>query len=49
VGPLAPRCQPKGVDKQGKQLQWPQLMQQALPGAPGSLVAGCWGEGKEGQ
>jgi len=49
VGLPAPRRQPKGVHKEGKQLQWPQLMEQALAGAPGPLVAGCWGEGKKGQ
>jgi len=43
----APRLQPKGVHLKGKQLQWPQLQEQALAGAPGPLVAGSWGEGKE--
>ena len=49
VGPPAPRRQPKGVHKKGKLLQWPQLQEQALAGAPGPLVAGCRGESKEGQ
>ena len=38
-----------GVRMKGNQLQWPQLQEQALAGAPGPLVAGCWGEGKEDQ
>jgi len=38
-----------GVRKKGKQKHWTQLQEQALAGAPGPLVAGCWGEGKEGQ
>jgi len=49
VGPFALRRQPKGVHKKGKQLQRPQLSEQAQAGAPGSVVAGCWDEGKEGQ
>jgi len=49
VGLRAPRRQPKGVHKKGKQLQWPQLQEQALAGALGSLVAGCWVKGKKGQ
>jgi len=49
VVPPALGSQPKGVHKEGKQLQWPQLSKQALAGASGPQVAGCWGEGKEGQ
>jgi len=49
VGPPAPRRQPKGVHKEGKQLQWPQLSKQAMAGALEPLVAGCLGDGKEGQ
>jgi len=33
VGHLAPRRQPKGVHKEGMQLQWPQFSKQALAGA----------------
>jgi len=47
--PPAPRRQPKGVRKEIKQLQWPQLSEQAWAGALGPLVAGCWGEGKKSQ
>ena len=49
VGPPALKRQPEGLHKEGKQMQWPQLQKQALAGAPGPLVAGCWGEGKENQ
>jgi len=41
VGPPALRRQLKGVHKQGKHLQWPQVKEQAFVGAPGALVAGC--------
>jgi len=37
------------VHKKGKQLQWLELQEQALAGAPGPLVAGYWGGGMEGQ
>jgi len=40
VGPPAPRRQPKGVQKKGKQMQWPQLMDQALAGASWPLLSG---------
>jgi len=49
VGFPASRRQPKGVHKEDKQLQWPQFSDQALAGALGPLVVGCWGKGKEGQ
>jgi len=49
MGPPAPRRQPKGVHKKGKQVQWPQFQEQAMAGASGPVVAGCWGEGREGQ
>jgi len=45
----APRRQPKGVHKEGKQLQRPQLSEKALASAPGPLVAGCCGESNQGQ
>jgi len=37
-----------GVQKEGEHLQWPQLQEQALTGESEPLVAGCWGEDKEG-
>jgi len=36
------------VHKKGKQLQWLELQDQALTGAPGPLVAGYWGGGIRG-
>jgi len=38
-----------GVRMKNKQQHRTQLQEQALAGAPGPLVAGCWGEGKKGQ
>jgi len=40
VEPPAPRHQPKGVHKKGKQLKWPQIQKQAMAGAPGPLTSG---------
>jgi len=40
MGPPAPTSQPKGVHKKGKQLQWPQLQEQAMAGASGTLTSG---------
>jgi len=48
VGPPALRRQPKGVHKKGKQMQWPQLSEQALAGISWFLAIGCWGVGNEG-
>jgi len=38
-----------GVQKEVKLQQWAQLQEQAFAGASGPLVAGCWGDSKEGQ
>jgi len=47
VGPPAPGRESKGVHKVDKQLQWPQLSEQALAGVSGPLTSGSLGGGKK--